>query len=101
MPRGNLFNLIFFFLSFSYFFSRHYGSNRAPLSLSFDAAWLKINKGFTKVLADWIQEKLSSQSDVYFVTELQVRGEGFPSSQQNIVIFMPSSAFYRNRNATF
>merc|ERR1712141_31025 len=32
----------------------------------------KGNKGFTKVLQEWIREKLSSQSDVYFVTELQV-----------------------------
>ncbi|TRY78381.1 hypothetical protein TCAL_13801 [Tigriopus californicus] len=53
-------------------FNRHYGSNRAPLTLSFDAAWLEINKGFTRVLSDWIREKLTSQSDVYFVTELQV-----------------------------
>jgi len=52
--------------------SRHYNTNRAPLSLSFDAAWLEINKGFTKVLAEWIKEKLTGQSDVYFVTELQV-----------------------------
>ena len=51
---------------------RHYGSNRAPLSLSFDAAWLEVNKGFTKVLSDWIEKILSSHSDVYFVTELQV-----------------------------
>jgi len=53
-------------------FNRHYGQNRAPLSLSFDTAWLQVNKGFTKVLQEWIREKLSSQSDVYFVTELQV-----------------------------
>ena len=51
---------------------RHYGTNRAPLTLSFDAAWLKINKGFVRVLSDWIKEKLTGQSDVYFVTELQV-----------------------------
>jgi hypothetical protein len=53
-------------------FERHYSSNRAPLSLSFDTAWLQVNKGFTKVLERWIAEKLSSQSDVYFVTSLQV-----------------------------
>ncbi len=52
---------------------RHYNTNRAPLSLSFDAAWLEINKGFTKVLVDWISNKLTTQSDVYFVTELQVK----------------------------
>ena len=55
------------------YFFRHYGQNRAPLSLSFDTAWLQVNKGFTRVLQEWIREKLSSQSDVYFVTELQVR----------------------------
>ena len=51
---------------------RHYGTNRAPLSLSFDPGWLQVNKGFAKVLKEWIREKLSSQSDVYFVTQLQV-----------------------------
>jgi len=53
-------------------FNRHYGQNRAPLSLSFDTAWLQVNKGFTRILQEWIRDKLSSQSDVYFVTELQV-----------------------------
>jgi hypothetical protein len=51
---------------------RHYGTNRAPLSLSFDPGWLQVNKGFAKVLKEWIREKLASQSDVYFVTQLQV-----------------------------
>jgi len=53
-------------------FQRHYSTNRAPLSLSFDPAWLQVNKGFTKVLKEWIRDKLASQSDVYFVTQLQV-----------------------------
>ncbi|XP_040574934.1 chitin deacetylase 1 [Lepeophtheirus salmonis] len=53
-------------------FERHYSTNRAPLSLSFDTAWLVINKGFTKVLQEWIRNKLNTQSDVYFVTQLQV-----------------------------
>lgn len=53
-------------------FQRHYSTNRAPLSLSFDPGWLQVNKGFTKVLKEWIREKLASQSDVYFVTQLQV-----------------------------
>ena len=52
--------------------SRHYSTNRAPLSLSFDPAWLQVNKGFTKILKEWIRDKLASQSDVYFVTHLQV-----------------------------
>jgi len=45
--------------------------------LSFDAAWLEINKGFIGILRDWIKEKLTGQSDVYFVTELQVSGVFF------------------------
>merc|ERR1719219_1487135 len=39
-------------------FERHYLSNRAPLSLSFDAAWLKTNKGFTQILVDWMTKTL-------------------------------------------
>jgi len=53
-------------------FERHYMSNRAPLSLSFDAAWLKTNKGFTQVLVDWMTETLEEHNDVYFLTEYQV-----------------------------
>ena len=54
-------------------FNRHYSTNRAPLSLSFDAAWLKVNKGFTKVLAKWVKETVEEHNDVYFVTGTQVR----------------------------
>jgi len=32
-----------------YNLERHYSSNRAPLSLSFDAAWLQANPTFAKV----------------------------------------------------
>ena len=53
-------------------FDRHYQTNRAPLSLSFDAAWLQVNKGFTKVLAEWIQDTLTEHNDVYFLNGLQV-----------------------------
>jgi len=53
-------------------FERHYGQNRAPLSLSFDTAWLKVNKGFTRELANWMRKILLDHSDVYFVTHLQV-----------------------------
>jgi len=53
-------------------FQRHYTSNKAPLSLSFDPAWLISNKGFDDILASWIQSILSTYSDVYFVTSLQV-----------------------------
>lgn len=52
-------------------FDRHYQTNRAPLSLSFDAAWLKVNKGFTKVLAQWVKETVEEHNDVYFVTGYQ------------------------------
>jgi len=53
-------------------FNRHYITNRAPLSLSFDSAWLQVNKGFTKVLVDWMVETLEEHNDVYFLTEIQV-----------------------------
>jgi len=53
-------------------FNRHYSTNRAPLSLSFDAAWLKVNKGFTKVLTDWMTETLEEHNDVYFLNMIQV-----------------------------
>jgi len=36
------------------------------------ASWLKVNKGFTKVLADWVTETLEEHNDVYFLTGLQV-----------------------------
>merc|ERR1712096_197620 len=47
-------------------------TTRAPLSLSFDPAWLISNKGFADVLDDWMSYILNTYSDVYFVTELQV-----------------------------
>jgi hypothetical protein len=53
-------------------FNRHYSTNRAPLSLSFDASWLKGNRGFTLELSEFIEETLANHNDVYFVTELQV-----------------------------
>ena len=53
-------------------FDRHYATNRAPLSLSFDASWLKINKGFLDVLDEWMDHILLTFNDVYFVTEVQV-----------------------------
>ena len=40
--------------------------------LGFDAAWLEINKGFTKELEGWIRDILADHSDVYFVTQIQV-----------------------------
>ena len=53
-------------------FNRHYDSNKAPLSLSFDPSWLISNKGFDNVLEDWMDEVLANYPDVYFVTELMV-----------------------------
>lgn len=50
---------------------RHYNSNRAPLSLSFDAAWLQSNPSFVKVIGKWIEETLVEKNDVYFVTNVQ------------------------------
>jgi len=55
-----------------YNFERHYGSNRAPLSLSFDPSWLVANKGFSDVLEEWMGSILTNYPDVYFVNELQV-----------------------------
>lgn len=45
---------------------------RAPLSLSFDAGWLKVNKGFTEELTAWMTEVLAGHNDVFFLTEIQV-----------------------------
>ena len=53
-------------------FERHYGSNRAPLSLSFDPSWLISNKGFDDTLSEWMSFILATYTDVYFVTEIQV-----------------------------
>merc|ERR1712243_507810 len=43
-------------------FDRHYGTNRAPLTLSFDPAWLISNKGFSDVLDDWMSHILRTYS---------------------------------------
>ena len=51
---------------------RHYGTNRAPMNLGFDAAWLEVNKGFARELEHWIRDTLADHSDVYFVTQIQV-----------------------------
>ena len=59
------------YLSVRYIF-RHYGSNRAPMNLGFDAAWLEVNKGFARELEKWIRDTLADHSDVYFVTQIQV-----------------------------
>jgi hypothetical protein len=53
-------------------FNHHYGTNRAPLSLSFDPSWLISNKGFVNVLTEWMDFVLATYNDVYFVSEIQV-----------------------------
>jgi len=53
-------------------FERHYSTNKAPLSLSFDPSWLISNKGFKNVLEDWMTSILETYNDAYFVTGLQV-----------------------------
>ena len=53
-------------------FNRHYNTNRAPLSLSFDPSWLISNKGFTEVLANWMTYILTNNDDVYFISSTQV-----------------------------
>jgi hypothetical protein len=58
-------------------FERHYTTNKAPLSLSFDPAWLISNKGFDDTFSQWMSHVLSTYNDVYFVTELQVLFHGF------------------------
>ena len=55
-----------------YNFERHFGTNRAPLGLHFNAEWIKKHKGFKRELIKFINEMLG-RNDVYFVTMLQVR----------------------------
>jgi hypothetical protein len=52
-------------------FNRHYNSNRAPLGLHFNAAWLKSKKEYRDELIKFIEEMLN-RNDVFFVTMLQV-----------------------------
>jgi len=51
--------------------NRHLATNRAPLSLGFDAAWLQGKKDFAKALGEWIDDILLQYKDVYFVTHRQ------------------------------
>ena len=66
---------------------RHYGSNRAPMNLGFDAAWLEVNKGFARELEHWIRDTLADHSDVYFVTQIQVIYFSDQTSPPNIIRF--------------
>jgi len=69
-------------------FEHHYGTNKAPLSLSFDHAWLNDHTGFNDVIDDWMTHVLNTYPDVYFVTKLQViQWMQNPTSTQNLKDF--------------
>ena len=51
---------------------RHMTTNRAPLSLSFNPAWLISQEGFVEAVDEWMTEVARKHSDVYFVTHQQV-----------------------------
>jgi len=71
-------------------FERHYGTNRAPLSLSFDPSWLIANKDFDDVLVAWMDFVLTTYTDVFFVTESMVLDWMInPVPLQNIRDFQP------------
>jgi len=53
-------------------FRRHYKTNKAPLSLSFNPSWLVQNPDFVDVIADWMDEVLAAYKDVYFTTDFQL-----------------------------
>ena len=66
-----------------YNFEHHYNTNRAPLSLAFNPAWLlskskgtegssRWNDVFVDALDQWMTKVLKEHRDVYFVTNLQV-----------------------------
>ena len=52
-------------------FNRHYSTNRAPLSLSFNPFWLYSNKGFIEVFENWMDSVLARNKNVFFVTNYQ------------------------------
>ena len=53
-------------------FNRHYKTNKAPFSLSFNPSWLIQNPDFVEVIADWMDDVLSSSQDVFFMTQFQL-----------------------------
>ena len=57
------------------------------MTLGFDAAWLEVNKGFTRELEKWIRDTLADHSDVYFVTQIQVTYFSELISPTNIHLF--------------
>jgi hypothetical protein len=54
-------------------FIRHYEQNRAPMGLYLHAAWLKKSPEMMEALQFWLDELLSTYTDVYVVTMQQVR----------------------------
>merc|ERR1712242_195861 len=68
---SNIFDPDQFARMLRYNFQRHFGTNRAPLGLHFNAEWIKKHKGFKRELIKFINEMLG-RNDVYFVTMLQV-----------------------------
>ena len=67
-----------------YNLERHYSSNRAPLSLSFDAAWLQSNPKFARTIGDWMDEVRTEYNDVYFVNHVQVKSRNLGYGGQNV-----------------
>ena len=53
-------------------FRRHYKTNKAPLSLSFNPSWLVQNPDFVEVITDWMDSILATYKDVYFTTDFQL-----------------------------
>ena len=53
-------------------FRRHYKTNKAPLSLSFNPSWLVQNPDFVEVITDWMDAILATYKDVYFTTDFQL-----------------------------
>ena len=51
---------------------RNFRHNRSPLSFSFDAGWLQINKGLTDILKEFIREFFENKKNINFITEQQV-----------------------------
>jgi|ERR1740124_172302 len=71
-------------------FERHYKSNKAPLSLSFNPFWLTSNKGFVEVFENWMDKILAEYNDVYFVNTFQaVLWITEPTSTVNLASFEP------------
>jgi len=53
-------------------FDRHYKTNKAPLSLSFNPSWLMAQEGFVDAVDEWISDILKNHRDVFFVQGREV-----------------------------